>query len=185
MSGAAQPRGVSGERRNQAVVDWVATQLEDERAHLGLRALGELSDRAEGLRDTSRGLRRPAPATSARCGCAAPSRTAPGRPSRADHEQSGAAPPRPARPRVRRASARSLDDRSRSRDHGAQEQRRQRSDGDVELRAERPVVDRLLGERADVVGRYPDRHSRGDRDGERRPGGPNRNAAQISAGKTM
>ena len=53
---------------------------------------------------------------------------------------------------------------------GAQEQRRQRRDPDVQLRAERAVVDRLLGKGPEVVGRYTDRHARGDRNGQRRAG---------------
>ena len=112
---SAQSRGVPRERRNQPVVDRVAAQLEDERAHLALHALGEVRDRAERLRDApGRARRPPDPAPSAPCACAAPSRTGPGRPNRADRGRSGAAPPRPARPRVLRASASSLDDRSRS-----------------------------------------------------------------------
>ena len=42
----------------------------------------------------------------------------------------------------------------------AQEERRERRHGDVELRAQRPVVDGLLEERPDVVGGDADRHAR-------------------------
>src|SRR5205823_8028981 len=52
-------------------------------------------------------------------------------------------------------------------DDGAQEQRGQRRDEDVELRAERSIVDRLLVERADPVGRDAD----GDRSGDGRAQG--------------
>ena len=54
---------------------------------------------------------------------------------------------------------------------GAQEERRRGRDDDVELRAERAVVDRLLREEPEVVGGDPDREQRENRDRERRPRG--------------
>src|SRR4029079_7598106 len=42
-----QARGIFDERRDQAVLDGVATQLEDERAHLALSTSRQVSDRVE------------------------------------------------------------------------------------------------------------------------------------------
>jgi len=52
-------------------------------------------------------------------------------------------------------------------DDGAQQERRQRRDGDVDLRAERPVVDGLRVEGSHVIGCDPDRHARRDRNRQR------------------
>ena len=86
--------------------------------------------------------------------------------------RSDAAPPRLARPRGAwprpAAAGRPLA----LADEGAQEERRERGDGDVGLRAQGPVVDGLLEERPDVVGGHPDGHAGGDGDrqrGARRP----------------
>ena len=52
-------------------------------------------------------------------------------------------------------------------DRGGEEQRRHRRHDDVDLRAQGPVVDRLLEERPDIVGGDADRHARRDRDRQR------------------
>ena len=67
---SAQPGGVSGECRNQPVVDRVAAQLEDERANLALHAPREVRDRAERSSDRAlTGCRPPAPGPSGPCVC--------------------------------------------------------------------------------------------------------------------
>ena len=52
-------------------------------------------------------------------------------------------------------------------DNGAEEERRQRRNGDVGLRAQGPVVDRLLEERPEIVGGHADGYPGRDHDCER------------------
>ena len=80
-------------------------------------------------------------------------------------------------------SASSVTDRCRSLTR-APTKRRQGSRRDIELRAQRLVVDRLAEERPELVRSERDRGAGGNRDGGVAPGGPKRSAAQISAGKT-
>src|SRR5829696_240344 len=168
----AQPRGVPGECRDQPVVHRIATQFENERAHLALHALGELRDRIEGFTDTPGGagllvhkglLRR----------AGVQHRREQGLGDRV--VQVASYPPPLLHGTFALVSAcfgQVTGGSLALADNGTQEQRRQCRDGDVELRAERPMVDRLLEKWADIVGRYADRNRRRDRDREGGPGRP-------------
>jgi hypothetical protein len=142
--GSPQCRGMPRERGHQAVVNRVTTQLEDQRAHLALHALGELSDCAEGLCDAPRRGRVVLPERLLRCACVKYR----GEQRLGDRIVEIASDPAPLLQRplaLVSASFGEIPGRSLAfAHHCAEEQRGQRSDGDVELRAQRPVVDRLL-----------------------------------------
>ena len=167
-----EPRGVLGEGGDEAVLDRVTAELEDERAHLALRAPRQLSDRAQGP-----------PERAGRAHALLLDRLLGGAGVQGRREQrlgdgvvqiardpvpllDGLLALVPLRLGQLRGGPLALAD------DGAQEERRERRDGDVDLRAQGPVVDRLLEERPDVVGGDPDRHPGRDRDrqrGARRP----------------
>ena len=167
-----EPRGVLGEGGDEPVLDGVAAQLEDERAHLALRAPRQLSDRGQG-----------SPERAGRAHALLLDRLLGGAGVQSRREQrlgdgvvqiacdpvpllDGLLALVPLRLGQLRGGPLALAD------DGAQEERRERRDGDVDLRAQGPVVDRLLEERPDVVGGDSDRHPGRDRDrqrGARRP----------------
>ena len=150
----------------------LGAELEDERAHLALRPAGEVADRAEGLGEgpgsahallLERALR----------GARVQDR---GEQRLGDGVVQVARDPVPLLHRLLSLVALRLGQREGRplalADDRAEEQRRERRHGDVELRAERPVVDGLLEERPDVVGRDADRQAGRDRDRQRGAGRP-------------
>ena len=177
--------GVAREAGHEALVLARAVQLGEKDAHLPLSACGQFRDRVQGAGDRPVGvepLLLEIPLGGARM--QERSRRAPARPNREGRVRCGGAPrSRPVSLPLLRLGER----RDRAlplADEGADEQRRQRSHGDVELGAQRLVVDRLPEEWAKLVRREPDRGAGCERDREGCPGGPKRSAAQISAGKT-
>ena len=69
--------------------------------------------------------------------------------------------------------------------HRREHQRRERRDGDEQLRREQAVGDRVAHERPVVLRRVPDRDRADDEDAVAAPRGPKRTAAHSSTGKTM
>ena len=162
-----EPRAVLGEGGDEAVLDRVTAKLGDERAHLALRTPRQLSDRCQGP-----------PEGAGRAHVLLLDRLLGGASVQGRREQGlgdgvvqVAGDPVPLLDgllalvplRLGQLGGGSL---AFAHD-GAQEQRRQRRHEDVDLRAQGPVVDRLLVERPDVIGGDSDRHPGRDRDRQR------------------
>ncbi len=167
----AHGRGVPGKAGHEPLVAGGAVELEEKNAHLSLRACSQLGDRTQGAGDRPLGIEPlflEIPLRGARMENGREQRLRDGIVEFAC--DAVALRDRP----VALPLLRLLELRDRTlplADERPDEQRRERGDGDVELRAQRLVVDRLPEERAELVRRERDGRPGREHDRERCPGG--------------
>src|SRR5829696_7223579 len=159
---------VSGKRRDQPVVDGVAVQVEDQRAHLALNPPAQVRNCTEGAADAAGWIAALLDQSLLGRACVQYPREEGLRHGIVEISSDATAFLRRPFALIPACVGQLPGGSFPFADDAAHEQRRQRRDPDVELRAQCPVVDGLLGERAEFVGGYADCHTGGDRDGKRR-----------------